>query len=96
LINAIAFHQMLWLEGLQQVLNPGDSADSFRRNIDMRGLSFEAALGKPTSHGCVHRPAADLISLYDSLTVGTLVWIRRRVTLGGVNVWGGAKIGLAE
>jgi len=68
-------HRILWLEGLEPGFNRGGKVDSFRRCIYIHGAANETALGRPGSRGCVHLSATDLLSLYDNLPEGTLVWI---------------------
>ncbi len=70
-------HRILWLEGLEPGFNRGANVDSFRRYIYIHGLSNEPTLGRPASRGCIHMAAADLIPLFDRVSVGTLVWIRK-------------------
>ena len=67
--------RILWLEGLEPGFNQGGLVDSRARYIYIHGTGDEPSLGRPTSHGCIHLAAADLIPLYDKLPVGTLVWI---------------------
>ncbi len=68
-------HRILWLEGLEPGRNRGGDVDTFRRYIYIHGFGDETTLGRPSSHGCIHLAAADLIPLFDLLPVGTLVWI---------------------
>jgi lipoprotein-anchoring transpeptidase ErfK/SrfK len=60
---------------LEPGLNRGGSVDTFRRYVYIHGFGDETTLGRPTSHGCIHVAAKDLIPLYDRVPVGTLVWI---------------------
>jgi lipoprotein-anchoring transpeptidase ErfK/SrfK len=71
-------HRILWLEGLEPGRNSGGDVDSFRRYIYIHGFGDELTLGRPTSHGCIHMAAKDLIRLYDQVPEGTLVWIAER------------------
>ena len=73
--NAMIVHRILWLEGLEAGLNRGGDVDTFRRFVYIHGFGDELTLGRPQSHGCIHLAAANLMSLYDKLPVGTLVWI---------------------
>lgn len=73
--NATIVHRILWLEGLEAGLNQGGDVDTFRRFVYIHGFGDELTLGRPQSHGCIHLAAANLMSLYDKLPVGTLVWI---------------------
>jgi len=76
--EAAIVHRILWLEGLEPGFNRGGEVDSFRRCIYLHGFGDETTLGRPTSHGCIHVAAKDLIPLYDRVPVGTLVWIAER------------------
>jgi lipoprotein-anchoring transpeptidase ErfK/SrfK len=71
-------HRILWLEGLEPGRNSGGDVDSFRRYIYIHGFGDELSLGRPTSRGCIHMAARDLIRLYDLVPEGTLVWIAQR------------------
>jgi len=71
-------HRILWLTGLEPGKNAGGEVDSFRRYIYIHGFGDELSLGRPTSHGCIHMAAKDLIRLYDQVPEGTLVWIAQR------------------
>jgi hypothetical protein len=68
-------HRILWLDGLEPGWNRGGSRDSFRRYIYLHGFGDETTLGRPASSGCIHVAAADLLPLFDRITVGALVWI---------------------
>lgn len=67
--------RILWLEGLEPGFNCGGNVDSHARYIYIHGTADQAGIGKPASCGCVHLADADLISLFDLLPAGTLVWI---------------------
>ena len=71
-------HRILWLDGLEPGKNRGGKVDTFNRYIYIHGYWDETTLGRPQSMGCIHLAAADLISLYEELPVGTLVWLARR------------------
>ena len=75
--GAIA-HRILWLEGLEPRLNRGRTVDTFRRYVYIHGFGDETTLGRPTSRGCIHLAAADLMPLYERVSTGTLVWISER------------------
>ncbi len=76
--EASIVHRILWLEGLEPGRNRGGDVDTFERFIYIHGFGDETSLGRPSSHGCIHLAAADLIPLFDQLPVGTLVWIDER------------------
>ena len=80
--DAPIVHRILWLEGLEPGLNRGEQVDSFRRCIYIHGFGDETTLGRPTSIGCIHLAAADLMPLFERLPEGTLVWITERTCFG--------------
>jgi hypothetical protein len=71
--------RILWLEGLEPGLNKGFNGgvnvDSHARYIYIHGTADQKSIGQPASHGCIHLADSDLISLFDLLPSGTLVWI---------------------
>jgi len=78
LTEAKIVHRILWLEGLEPGCNRGGKVDTFNRYIYILGFGDETTLGRPVSRGCIHLAARDLIPLFDSVPVGTLVWIAPR------------------
>jgi hypothetical protein len=76
--QAAIAHRILWLEGLEPGFNRGGRVDSFRRFIYIHGVGDETTLGRPSSRGCIHVAAANLLPLFDRVPVGTLVWITER------------------
>lgn len=72
--------RILRLEGLQPGFNKGRdwfgrTVDTEKRAVYIHGTTFEQALGYPSTKGCVHMSADDVISLFNTVPVGTLVWI---------------------
>ena len=67
--------RILWLEGLDPGFNQGGKVDSHDRYIYIHGTGDQDSVGRPGSSGCIHLADADLISLFDLLPAGTLVWI---------------------
>lgn len=67
--------RILTLEGLEEGVNRGPGRDSLARHIYIHGTNHEDALGRPVSHGCVRLANADIIDLFDRLTVGDPVVI---------------------
>lgn len=67
--------RIMWLEGLEPGFNQGTNVDSHARYIYIHGTGDQKSIGEPASHGCIHLADADLISLFDLLPGGTLVWI---------------------
>ena len=70
--------RILWLEGLEPGFNQGGNVDSHARYIYIHGTGDQATIGRPASFGCLHLADADMISLFDLLPSGTLVWIAER------------------
>ena len=70
--------RILWLEGLEPGFNQGGNVDSHARYIYIHGTGDQATIGCPASFGCIHLADADMISLFDLLPSGTLVWIAER------------------
>ena len=70
--------RILWLEGLEPGFNQGGNVDSHARYIYIHGTGDQATIGRPASFGCIHLADADLISLFDLLPRGTLVWISEK------------------
>jgi L,D-transpeptidase YbiS len=52
--------------------------DSHTRYIYIHGTGDQTTIGCPASFGCIHLADADLISLFDLLPRGTLVWISEK------------------
>lgn len=67
--------RILWLGGLEPGFNQGGTVDSQRRGIYIHGTGEEATLGTPSSHGCVRMRNTDVIQLFDTVPLGTLVVI---------------------
>lgn len=72
--------RILRLEGLQPGFNKGRDhwgrvVDSETRAIYIHGTTMEWKLGYPSTKGCVHMSAEDVIHFFNEVPVGTLVWI---------------------
>jgi hypothetical protein len=67
--------RIMWLEGLEPGFNQGGNVDTHERYIYIHGTGDQASIGEPASHGCIHLADADLISLFELLPSGMLVWI---------------------
>lgn len=72
--------RILRLEGLQPGLNKGKDRlgriiDTETRAVYIHGTTMEWKLGHPSTKGCVHMSADDVIKLYNEVPAGTLVWI---------------------
>jgi hypothetical protein len=70
--------RILWLQGLEPGLNEGGNVDTHARTIYIHGTSDQKSLGAPASHGCIHLADDDLISMFNLLPSGTLVWIAEK------------------
>ncbi len=73
--------RILWLDGLEAGRNQGVDTlgrvvDTRRRFVYIHGTNQQDKLGQPNSHGCVLLADADVIRLFDLVTVGTPVLIR--------------------
>ena len=62
--------RILWLEGLDP-----ENANTKDRYIYIHGTNQESQLGTPVSHGCVRMRNAEVIELFDLVSVGTPVRI---------------------
>jgi len=71
-------HRIFWLEGLESGKNKGPGLDSFERYIYIHGVGDETTLGRPSSCGCIHLAASDLMPLFDRCRGNDLVWIEER------------------
>jgi hypothetical protein len=67
--------RILWLGGLEPGKNRYGDVDSTWRYIYIHGTPDELMQGKPESHGCVRMLNADLIALFEQVTVGCRVWL---------------------
>ena len=67
--------RMLWQEGMEKGKNKGKGIDSFSRYIYIHGTSEKGRLGKPASHGCIRMKNKEVIDLYKTIAIGTLVLI---------------------
>jgi len=67
--------RIFWLEGLEEGVNKGKNIDSYKRYIYIHGTSEEGRLGLPASHGCIRMKNKEVIDLYNTIEVGTLVLI---------------------
>ena len=67
--------RILWLSGLENGVNKGDSIDSYKRYIYIHGTSEEGRIGIPSSHGCIRMKNKDVIDLFNEVSIGTFVLI---------------------
>ena len=67
--------RILWLSGLENGVNKGNSIDSYKRYIYIHGTSEEGRIGIPSSHGCIRMKNKDVIDLFNEVSIGTFVLI---------------------
>ena len=68
--------RILWLSGKEIGKNRLGNVDTMQRYIYIHGTPDSTEMGKPGSHGCVRMRNADMITLFDLVTVGTRVFIQ--------------------
>lgn len=68
--------RILWLSGKEPGKNRLGNVDTMQRYIYIHGSPDLTEMGKPGSHGCVRMRNADMIALFDLVTVGTRVFIQ--------------------
>lgn len=62
--------RILHLRGLEK-----QNAGAFDRRIYIHGTPDERHIGKPVSYGCVRMRSRDVVELFDSVSIGTIVEI---------------------
>lgn len=67
--------RILWLSGCEPGFNRLGTCDTMRRYVYIHGTPDERQLGVPSSHGCVNMRNADLLELFDLVSVGVMVHI---------------------
>jgi hypothetical protein len=67
--------RILWLDGMEPLVNKDGDVDSRTRGIYIHGTPDEISLGHPSSHGCIRMSDADVIALFDHVSVGAPVVI---------------------
>ncbi|MGI6460598.1 MAG: family 78 glycoside hydrolase catalytic domain [Candidatus Hydrogenedentales bacterium] len=67
--------RILFLDGLEPGRNKGGNVDSRARYIYIHGTNDEAAIGTPSSQGCVRLRNDDIIALYELVPEGAKVLI---------------------
>jgi lipoprotein-anchoring transpeptidase ErfK/SrfK len=67
--------RILWLSGTEIGKNRLGPVDTMRRYIYIHGMPDTEPLGVPGSIGCVRMRNADVVELFDLVTVGTTVEI---------------------
>ena len=67
--------RILWLSGLERGRNRLGDVDTMRRYIYIHGAPDDAAMGCVGSHGCVRMRNAEIIDLFERVSVGTRVLV---------------------
>ena len=65
--------RILWLSGTERGVNRLGCVDTLRRYIYIHGTPHTDTLGRAASHGCVRMRDADVIELFDLVSIGTEV-----------------------
>jgi len=65
--------RILWLAGRDHGYNSGGERDTRARYIYIHGTPDTTPLGQPGSRGCIRMRNADIIELFDAVSVGTEV-----------------------
>ncbi|PID29278.1 MAG: hypothetical protein CR982_03190 [Candidatus Cloacimonadota bacterium] len=63
--------RVLWLDGIEK-----GNKNSKERYIYIHGTPEEGLIGKVASHGCIRMRNSEVIELFDSVEIGTIVDIR--------------------
>lgn len=73
--------RILWLSGCEIGLNRLGNVDTMQRYIYIHGCPDDAPMGIPLSHGCIRMRNADVMQLFDTVSVGTEVDIQLDATI---------------
>jgi lipoprotein-anchoring transpeptidase ErfK/SrfK len=68
--------RILWLSGCEVGHNRLGDVDTMQRYIYIHGTPDTEPMGKPESHGCVRMRNTDVVEVFDTLQIGSLVWIQ--------------------
>ena len=63
--------RILWLGGASK-----STQNAYRRYIYIHGTAEEWRVGQPASYGCIRMRSKDVIDLYDSVGVGSAVYVK--------------------
>jgi len=69
--------RILWLSGCELGVNRLGKVDTMRRFIYIHGAPDSHAMGIASSHGCIKMRNENIIELFDSVSVGTQVIIKK-------------------
>ncbi|MEN8720249.1 MAG: L,D-transpeptidase [Oceanococcaceae bacterium] len=67
--------RILWLAGCEPGTNAGPGIDTYARYIYIHGTNDIESLGQPVSHGCIRMNSADVMAVFDRVSVGDEVMI---------------------
>ncbi len=67
--------RIMWLCGLEPGFNRLGDVDTMQRYVYIHGSPEERPVGIATSKGCIRMRNADIIELFDIVTVGTRIFI---------------------
>ena len=67
--------RILWLSGIEKSRNRLGNFDTMQRFIYIHGTPDETVLGVPRSKGCINMANKDVIQVFDSVEIGTIVYI---------------------
>ncbi len=67
--------RVLWLDGLERGKNRYGNVHTASRYIYIHGCPDELITGQPESHGCIRMKNADILDLFNQVSVGTKVFI---------------------
>ena len=67
--------RILWLSGIEKGRNRLGNVDTMQRFIYIHGTPDETVLGVPNSKGCINMRNEDIIKIFESVDVGTMVHI---------------------
>lgn len=67
--------RILWLDGLEVGKNRYGNVHTASRYIYIHGCPDELITGSPQSHGCIRMKNADILELFNRISVGTKVLI---------------------
>ena len=67
--------RILWLTGCETGLNQGGQQDTLQRYIYIHGTPDTEPMGVPRSHGCIRMRNTDIVTLFEEVIEGTLIFI---------------------
>ncbi|MFT5260040.1 MAG: L,D-transpeptidase YbiS [Saprospiraceae bacterium] len=67
--------RIIWLSGTEVGVNRLRDVDTMRRYVYLHGTPDDVEMGVPGSHGCIRMRNADIVQLFNEVTLGMLVTI---------------------